>query len=109
MDPVCLVITPSVFLLDERVFMSLGILRVAAVLESQGRAVKVVDLSGIENFTLVAEYYKGDPDGGYQAYIFTDAMTSPELVTARGLVEADVRGKLGIPFSAHAVATAVRF
>lgn len=50
MTPVCLVIPPSGFLLDERVFMSLGILRVAAVLEARGRAVEVLDLSGIENF-----------------------------------------------------------
>ena len=32
-DRICLVIPPSLFLLDDRVFMSLGILRVAAVLE----------------------------------------------------------------------------
>ena len=31
--PICLVILPSPFLLDERVFMSLGILKVAAILE----------------------------------------------------------------------------
>jgi anaerobic magnesium-protoporphyrin IX monomethyl ester cyclase len=48
--PVCLIIAPSAFLLDERVFMSLGILKVAAVLEQQGRQVEVVDLSGIDNY-----------------------------------------------------------
>lgn len=48
--PVSLVIPPSVFLLDERVFMTLGILRIAAVLEKQGYAVEMLDLSGIENF-----------------------------------------------------------
>lgn len=48
--PICLIIPPSPFLLDERVFMSLGILRVAAVLEQAGLPVEVVDLSGVENF-----------------------------------------------------------
>jgi radical SAM superfamily enzyme YgiQ (UPF0313 family) len=47
---ICLIIPPSVFLLDERVFMSLGILKVAAVLEQEGIAVEILDLSGISNY-----------------------------------------------------------
>jgi radical SAM superfamily enzyme YgiQ (UPF0313 family) len=43
-------IPPSVFLLDERVFMTLGILRVAAVLEEAGVGVELLDLSGVKNF-----------------------------------------------------------
>lgn len=59
MKPVCLIIPPSPFLLDERVFMSLGILRVAAVLEKAGYPVDVLDLSGIENFEdAVSDYCK---------------------------------------------------
>src|SRR5471032_821372 len=50
MLPVCLIIAPSNFLLDERVFMSLGLLRIAAVLERRGVPVELVDLSGVENF-----------------------------------------------------------
>ena len=50
MQSTCLIIPPSVFLLDERVFMTLGILKVAAVLEQAGIAVEVLDLSGVENF-----------------------------------------------------------
>jgi anaerobic magnesium-protoporphyrin IX monomethyl ester cyclase len=46
----CLVIPPSIFLLDERVFMSLGILKVAAVLEQAGIGVELLDLSGVENY-----------------------------------------------------------
>ena len=42
--PICLVIAPSGFLLDERVFMSLGILRVAAVLEQRGIPVEYVNV-----------------------------------------------------------------
>ena len=47
---ICLVIPPSLFLLDERVFMSLGILKVAAVLEQEGVAVELLDLSGVTNY-----------------------------------------------------------
>ena len=47
---VTLVIPPSPFLLDERVFVSLGVLRVAASLESCGVHVGVIDLSGVGNF-----------------------------------------------------------
>jgi len=50
LDRICLIIPPSIFLLDERVFMSLGILKVAAVLEQAGLAVEVLDLSGVENY-----------------------------------------------------------
>lgn len=47
---VCLIVPPSAFLLDERVFVSLGILKVAASLEQRGHTVNVLDLSGIENY-----------------------------------------------------------
>src|SRR5215469_12481915 len=47
---VCLIIPPSPFLLDERVFMSLGILKVAASVEARGGYVEVLDLSGYANF-----------------------------------------------------------
>jgi anaerobic magnesium-protoporphyrin IX monomethyl ester cyclase len=47
---VCLVIPPSEFLLDDRVFPSLGILKIAAVLEAGGHTVEVLDLSGIANY-----------------------------------------------------------
>jgi radical SAM superfamily enzyme YgiQ (UPF0313 family) len=49
-EPVLLVTPPSIFLLDERVFMSLGILRIAAVLEQAGAVVEALDLSGISNY-----------------------------------------------------------
>ncbi len=47
---VCIVIPPSPFLLDERVFPFLGPLKVAASLERAGWGVEVLDLSGIKNF-----------------------------------------------------------
>jgi radical SAM superfamily enzyme YgiQ (UPF0313 family) len=52
------------------------------------------------DFSEVAEYYKGDPEGGYQAYVFTDHLTSVELVAARDSIERSVRSRLKIPFNA---------
>ncbi len=57
---VCLVIPPSPFLLDERVFPFLGALKVAAVLEEAGWPVEVLDLSGIKNFTEAVKDYAGN-------------------------------------------------
>ncbi|MGA3120608.1 MAG: radical SAM protein [Polyangiaceae bacterium] len=52
------------------------------------------------DFTRVAEYYKGDPDGGYHSYVFTDHLSGEELVKLRDWVERSVRDKLNIPFNA---------
>ncbi len=54
---ICLIIPPSIFLLDERVFMTLGILKVAAVLKQAGVSVDVLDLSGFKNFLDIIEDY----------------------------------------------------
>jgi anaerobic magnesium-protoporphyrin IX monomethyl ester cyclase len=56
-DRICLITPPSAFLLDERVFMTLGILKVAAVLERAGVQVDMLDLSGIENYEEVVRDY----------------------------------------------------
>lgn len=53
----CLITPPSAFLLDERVFVSLGILKVAAMAEARGFKVNLLDLSGVENFTAPLEQY----------------------------------------------------
>jgi radical SAM superfamily enzyme YgiQ (UPF0313 family) len=45
------------------------------------------------------DYYKGDPDGGYVSYVWTDHLTPQELVTARDALEKEVREKLNIPFN----------
>lgn len=74
----CLIIPPSPFLLDERVFMSLGILKVAAVLEQRGYAVEVVDLSGIDNYELaIADHARSS-----QATIFGISATTPQMPAA---------------------------
>ena len=73
-----LVIPPSPFLLDERVFVSLGILKVAAVLEHAGHQVSVVDLSGVQNHLSVFEAYlatSADETIGFTA-------TTPQLPSA---------------------------
>jgi len=59
------------------------------------------------DYTQVADYYKGDPDGGYKAYVYTDYLESDELVSLRDFVERDVRARLGIPFNPSG--TAQRF
>ncbi len=59
------------------------------------------------DYNVVADYYKGDPDGGYRAYVYTDFLSSEELVGLRDLVERDVRKQLNIPFNPSA--SAIRY
>src|SRR6201999_3732375 len=54
---ICLITPPSAFLLDERVFVSLGILKVASSLEARRWRVNLLDLSGVENFLAPLEDY----------------------------------------------------
>jgi anaerobic magnesium-protoporphyrin IX monomethyl ester cyclase len=51
------------------------------------------------DFTTTPDYYKGDPDGGYRAYVFTDHVTSAEIVRLRDQIEREVRESLRIPFN----------
>jgi anaerobic magnesium-protoporphyrin IX monomethyl ester cyclase len=51
------------------------------------------------DFTTTPDYYKGDPEGGYKSYVFTDHLSAEELVAVRGEIERDVRATLGIPFN----------
>lgn len=75
---ICLITPPSPFLLDERVFMSLGILRIASVLEHAGYTVEVVDLSGIENFLDAIRYHAKNS----QAKCFGITATTPQMPSA---------------------------
>jgi radical SAM superfamily enzyme YgiQ (UPF0313 family) len=50
------------------------------------------------DFLVVADYYKGDPDGGYQAFVYTDYLTSEELVAHRNWIESSVRSGLALPY-----------
>lgn len=49
------------------------------------------------DYTQIEDFYKGSLDG-YKSYVFTDYLTTSDLVVLRDQVEKDVRGKLGIPF-----------
>src|SRR5207244_7159936 len=73
---VCLITPPSIFLLDERVFMTLGILKVAAVLEQAGIQVEMLDLSGVENYEEVVRDHVRN--GHVNCYVLTaDAAQLP--------------------------------
>jgi AAA+ ATPase superfamily predicted ATPase len=54
-----LIIPPSPFLLDEKVFMSLGILKIAAVLESS-YDVNIIDLSGDKDYINTIKKYANE-------------------------------------------------
>ncbi|MDB5225309.1 MAG: radical protein [Candidatus Adlerbacteria bacterium] len=63
MRSICLITPPSAFLLDERVFVSLGILKVAAMLEKANKKVNFLDLSGVQNYLEALEdYLRTSPD-----------------------------------------------
>lgn len=51
------------------------------------------------DFTVTADYYKGDPNGGYRSFVFTDFLSSKELVQIRDQIERETRNVLGIPFN----------
>src|SRR5215217_343842 len=74
-ERLCFVIPPSVFLLDERVFMTLGILRVAAVVEESGYPVDMLDLSGVQNYVdVVLDYLNG-----HDTTTFCLTATTPQM------------------------------
>lgn len=70
---ICLITPPSPFLLDQRVFASLGILKVGAVLEKFGYTVDHLDLSGVTNYEEVVRNYSGE------AKIFAISATTPQM------------------------------
>jgi anaerobic magnesium-protoporphyrin IX monomethyl ester cyclase len=79
---VCLVIPPSPFLLDERVFVSLGVLKVAAALEQAGHKVEVLDLSGVSDYLkAVDKYVASHPD----TYRYGVTATTPQMPAAMAI------------------------
>lgn len=73
---ICLITPPSPFLLDQRVFPALGILKVAAVLERSGIAVDHLDLTGVGNYEEAVSDYRGNPN------IFALTATTPQYPAA---------------------------
>ena len=82
--PVCLIIAPSSFLSDARVFMSLGILKVASVLEAKQLPVEMVDLSGVENYELAVRANAVSSE----ARFFGITATTPQMPAASKIASA---------------------
>lgn len=81
---VCLITPPSPFLLDERVFVSLGILKVASALEARGHIVEMLDLSGVANFEEAAAAHAKISD----ATTFALTATTPQMPAAAKIIQA---------------------
>jgi radical SAM superfamily enzyme YgiQ (UPF0313 family) len=81
--------------MDQRVFLSLGVLKVAAVLERAGHSVEHMDLSGVKNYLDVIAAYSGE------AQTFGITATSPQMPAAleigRALRERGYKTILGGP------------
>jgi len=56
------------------------------------------------DYTTCADYYKGDPNGGYRSFVFTDHLSCEQIVRLRDEVERDARHALKIPFNSAAAA-----
>lgn len=69
---------PSLFLLDERVFIALGILKVAAVAEQLGFEVEHLDLNGVENYIDALIEHCARTDGR----VFAITATTPQMPAA---------------------------
>jgi anaerobic magnesium-protoporphyrin IX monomethyl ester cyclase len=80
---ICLITPPSGFLLDQRVFMSLGILKVGAVLEQAGYEVEHLDLTGVSNYVDVVNEYVGNRDRiAPSEVVFALTATTPQMPAA---------------------------
>tara|TARA_R110000824_G_scaffold5670_3_gene26045 strand:+ start:8437 stop:9942 length:1506 start_codon:yes stop_codon:yes gene_type:complete len=78
---ICLVTPPSPFLLDERVFLHLGVLKVASSLEQRGYKVDFIDLSGITNYLdVINSYLENNKDK--KGLTFGITATTPQVPNA---------------------------
>lgn len=75
---ITLVTPPSGFLLDQRVFASLGILKVGAALRIAGHSVEHLDLSGVKNYEdVIRVHLKSSP-----SKVFALTATTPQMPAA---------------------------
>jgi len=81
---ICLITPPSPFLLDERVFLHIGILKVAAVLEREGYQVDFLDLAGVPDCQDALKIYL-DQNPTTSTFGFT--ATTPQIPYAVLLAE----------------------
>ena len=76
-----------------------------AIKQKDGTYVYTSDVSGDRlyqspiDYLTELDYYKGDPKGGYVSYVWTDYLSSKDIVLARNNLESEVRSKLGIKFN----------
>lgn len=82
-ERVSLYTPPSEFLTDERVFVTLGVLKVAASLEERGTIVESLDCSGIENYLDAVAIHAKTTKGS----IFGLTATTPQLPQAVKMIE----------------------
>ena len=75
---VCFISTPSPFLLDERVFPFLGVLKLPGALARAGIASEVLDLSGIKNHLDVVRAHAARTEANY----FGITATTPQFPAA---------------------------
>jgi radical SAM superfamily enzyme YgiQ (UPF0313 family) len=78
---VSFIIPPSGFLLDERVFPTLGVLKVAAVLEQAGVGVDVLDLSGVSDARSSVAQFLTDSDSS----VYGLTATMPQMPSAAAI------------------------
>lgn len=106
MARVCLITPPSPFLLDERVFVSLGVLKVAAALEAAGHAVEHLDLAGVSNYREAVRAHRCRS----AATLYGLTATSPQMPAALEIAQelAGARTVLGGPHATLLSAAAKR-
>ncbi|KKQ95739.1 MAG: Radical SAM domain protein [Candidatus Woesebacteria bacterium GW2011_GWB1_43_14] len=81
--PVCIIIPPSTFLADERVFPFLGALKIAAELERNGNPIKVLDLSGHQNYLDIIDQYVSQNG----RHVFGITATTPQIPATMQIAE----------------------
>ncbi len=107
---ICLINPPSPFLLDERVFMPLGVLKVASALENAGHQVELLDLSGYSNFTEIATTHAIQSKARHFGFTATTPQFPAAVKVAETLraVRPDGRLIIGGPHPTLTVAAAKR-
>ena len=81
---ICLITPPSPFLLDERVFLHIGILKVGASLEEEGYKIDFLDLAGVENYyDVLGAYLKAHS----QTKVFGITATTPQIPYAMKIAQ----------------------
>jgi anaerobic magnesium-protoporphyrin IX monomethyl ester cyclase len=82
-NKICLIIPPSPFLLDERVIMHIGVLKVAASLEAKGYRLDCLDLAGVDDYYALLTKYLEEND----TVVFGLTATTPQMPHAMKIAE----------------------